>query len=128
MAGSSYLPGDPALALSTARTYVRLNGVTPHEIQLAQVSADQRRITIRLARRLPFYLTGFAVGLRTRWVVATGTAIRAYVGLRAAASAPKDSRHALNGSVPHSEPLPAGSGNPVIKPRLMLTGFFQPVA
>ena len=84
-AGSSYLPGNPGLALRTARTYVGLNGVTVHEIQFAQVSPDQRKITIRLARRLPFYLSGFAVGLRTRWIVATGTAIRAYIGLRAAA-------------------------------------------
>jgi hypothetical protein len=106
-AGSSYLPGNPVLALSTARTYVGLNGVTPPEIQLAQISADQRRITIRLARRLPFYLTGFAVGLRTRWVVATSTAIRAYMGLRASASALMDSRCASNGSGAYAKPLPS---------------------
>jgi len=127
-AGSSYLPGNPGLALSTARTYVRLNGVTPHEIQLAQVSADQRRITIRLARRLPFYLTGFAVGLRTRWVVATSTAIRAYMGLRAGASALMDSRCASNGSGAYAKPLPAGAEQNRDEWRVRLTGFSQPAA
>jgi hypothetical protein len=74
IAGANYLPQDPALAINTARTYVRLNGVSTGEIISAAISPDQHQITIKLMRRLPFYLTGVAIGFHNRRIVVTGKA------------------------------------------------------
>jgi len=73
-AGVNFLPRDRERALSTAKAYAEMNGVRQSEIVSASVSADHRGITIRLARAIPFYLRGFAVGPRGRQVKATGTA------------------------------------------------------
>jgi len=73
-AGVKFLPRDRERALSTAKAYAEMNGVGRGEIVSASVSADDRAITIKLARAIPFYLRGFAVGPSGRQVKATGTA------------------------------------------------------
>jgi hypothetical protein len=73
-AGVNFLPRDRERALSTAKAYAEMNGVGRGEIVSASVSADDRAITIKLARAIPFYLRGFAVGPSGRQVIATGTA------------------------------------------------------
>jgi hypothetical protein len=73
-AGVKFLPGDRERALRTAEAYAEMNGVGRGEIVSASVSADDRAITIKLARAIPFYLRGFAVGPSGRQVHATGTA------------------------------------------------------
>jgi hypothetical protein len=72
-AGVKFLPRDRERALSTAKAYAEMNGVGRGEI--VSVSADDRAITIKLARAIPFYLRGFAVGPSGRQVKATGTRI-----------------------------------------------------
>jgi hypothetical protein len=74
IAGANYLPGNPAMAINTARTYVRLNGVSAGEIISAAISPDQQQITIKLMRRVPFYLSGAATGFHSRRIVVTGKA------------------------------------------------------
>jgi len=74
MAGSSYLPANPAMALKAAHEYAVLNGVRPGEIVSAKVSPDDSAITIQLSRRIPFYLSGVAVGQLTNSVTAVGEA------------------------------------------------------
>lgn len=74
-AGVKFLPRDRERALSTAKAYVEMNGVERGEIVSASVSSDDRAITIKLARAIPFYLRGFAVGPSSREVKATGTRI-----------------------------------------------------
>jgi hypothetical protein len=74
MAGSSYLPANPAMALKAARKYAVLNGVRPGEIVSAKVSPDDSAITIKLSRRIPFYLSGVAVGDLANSVTAVGEA------------------------------------------------------
>jgi hypothetical protein len=71
-AGVKFLPRDRGRALSTAKAYAEMNGVGRDEI--VSVSADDRAITIKLVRAIPFYLRGFAVGPSGREVKATGTA------------------------------------------------------
>lgn len=74
MAGSSYLPANPAMALKAVREYAVLNGVRPGEIVSTKVSPDDSAITIRLSRKIPFYLSGLAVGQLTNSVTAVGEA------------------------------------------------------
>jgi len=73
-AGVNFLPRDRERALNTAKAYAEMNGVGRGEIVSASVSSDDRAITIKLARAIPFYLRGFAVGLSGREVIATATA------------------------------------------------------
>ena len=73
-AGVKFLPRDRGRALSTAKAYAEMNGVGRGEIVSESVSADDRAITIKLERTIPFYLRGFAVGPSGRQVKATGTA------------------------------------------------------
>jgi hypothetical protein len=73
-AGVKFLPRDRERALSTAKAYAEMNGVRQGEIVSASVSADDSTITIKLARAIPFYLRGFAVGPSGGLVKATGTA------------------------------------------------------
>src|SRR5579863_1453970 len=74
LAGSQYLPKEPAMAVKTARAYARLNGIDEGEIVMAAVSPDGQHVTIKLSRSLPFYLTGIVLGINRRHVVATATA------------------------------------------------------
>jgi hypothetical protein len=74
-AGVKFLPRDRERALSTAKAYAEMNGVERGEIVSASVSADDRAITIKLERAIPFYLRGFFVGPSGRQVRATGTRI-----------------------------------------------------
>ena len=74
LAGSQYLPKEPAMAVKTARAYARLNGIDEGEIVMAAVSPDGQHVTIKLSRSLPFYLTGVVLGINRRHVVATATA------------------------------------------------------
>ena len=73
-AGVKFLPGDRERALRTAEAYAEMNGVGRGEIVSASVSADDREITIKLTRAIPFYLHGFAIGPSGRQVKAIGTA------------------------------------------------------
>lgn len=74
MAGTNYLPTNRTLALKTAKQYAEMNGVSAKEIVASKVSPDLRSITISIKRKLPFYLTGAAIGLTARTIRVTGIA------------------------------------------------------
>lgn len=74
IAGSMYLPGNPTMALKTARHYASLNGMRPEEIVAATLAPDNSSISITLKRAIPFYLSGAGVGQPTRPVIATEVA------------------------------------------------------
>jgi hypothetical protein len=71
IAGAMYLPGNPQMALKTARHYASLNGMRPEEIVAATIAPDNSSITITLKRAIPFYLSGAGVVQPTRPVIAT---------------------------------------------------------
>jgi hypothetical protein len=73
-AGSLYLPADPAHAIRAARECIGLNGVSTSEIASTLVSRDDHTITIKLVRKMPLYLSGFAAGLSSRRIVVVSTA------------------------------------------------------
>ncbi len=58
IAGANYLPAHPRRALAVAREYAELNGVRSSEIVMARVSPDDREISLRVKRSIPFYLAG----------------------------------------------------------------------
>ncbi len=58
VAGANYLPANPARALAVAREYAELNGVRASEIVAERVSRNDREISLRVTRTVPFYLAG----------------------------------------------------------------------
>ncbi len=73
LAGASYLPESPALAVSTAQNYATRNGVALSEITSTAVSADDLSLTIHLTRTVP-YNFGVLLGLISGTVAAAAKA------------------------------------------------------
>ena len=73
-AGSLYLPADPAHAIRVARECIGLNGVSASEIASTAVSRDDHTITVKLVRKMPLYLSGFAAGFSSRRIIVVSTA------------------------------------------------------
>jgi hypothetical protein len=66
VAGATFLPSNPSLAISTANDYVQRNGVKQAEIVSTTVSSDQREIQMKLTRTVPYYFArvlGLSAGL-----------------------------------------------------------------
>ena len=108
-AGLNYLPKDRELALRTMMHYAEINGVQRTEIVSADVAGDRLSLTIRLRRRLPFYLSGAALGLHNRSIKVSSTA---WVQARAQSPAKAPgalTRSALMVTAPRAAPaVPSG--------------------
>ena len=75
-AGAEYLPADPRTAVQVADASAKLNGIMPGEIVFTRVAYDHRSLSIRLNRKMPTYVTLFAVGLPTSEIAVTASARR----------------------------------------------------
>ncbi|HVB80979.1 MAG TPA: pilus assembly protein TadG-related protein [Candidatus Binataceae bacterium] len=73
VAGASYLPSNPAQAISTANSYVSKNGIRAGEITSTTVSSDHNSLNIQLQRKVP-YSFALLLGLVTGTVSAQATA------------------------------------------------------
>ncbi len=73
LAGASYLPGYPALAISNANSYAERNGIISGEINSVTVSSDNKSLTVRLGRNVR-YRFGVLIGLFSGRVTAHATA------------------------------------------------------
>lgn len=73
MAGASYLPGNPSIAVSTADDFAQKNGIATSEIVSTQVSNNNTEITIVLRRIVPYYFAR-VLGLVSAPVQVTATA------------------------------------------------------
>jgi Putative Flp pilus-assembly TadE/G-like len=73
LAGASYLPSYPSLAISNATAYAERNGITGSEITSVTVSSDGKSLTVRLTRKVP-YRFGVLLGLFSGSVAAHATA------------------------------------------------------
>ena len=73
VAGASYLPSSPGQAVSTANSYVTVNGIAVGEILSTTVSGDQTSLNIKLQRTVP-YTFGVLLGMTTATVSAQATA------------------------------------------------------
>lgn len=60
VAGVSYLPQSPSIAISTADSYAESNGIAASEIVSTTISSDDTSLSIRLRRFVPY---NFAVAL-----------------------------------------------------------------
>ncbi len=81
IAGATFLPSNPDLAISTADQYARYNGIQKSEIVSTQVSSDDMRVQIKLARTVQYYFATL-LGLTSGKVATAATA-----GLKASKSA-----------------------------------------
>jgi hypothetical protein len=81
LADANYLPSNGTLAISTANSYARLNGIGSGEIVSTNVAPDDLSITVSLAGRVPYYFATL-LGLTNGWVSAKATA-----GVQASGSA-----------------------------------------
>jgi hypothetical protein len=72
-AGTEYLPSDPRTAVLIADGYARRFGIASNEIMSTDVSADDNTLTIRLSRKVPEYISLFAVGLPDRTISVTAS-------------------------------------------------------
>lgn len=79
LAGASYLPEYPSLAVSSATSYAERNGIASGEISSLTVSSDDKSLTIDLARYVP-YRFGVLLGLFSGRVTAHATAAVQAVG------------------------------------------------
>lgn len=79
LAGASYLPEYPSLAVSNATSYAERNGIASGEISSITVSSDDKSLTIELARYVP-YRFGVLLGLFSGRVTAHATAAVQAVG------------------------------------------------
>lgn len=79
LAGASYLPGYPALAVSNATSYAQRNGIASAEITSVTISSDNKSLTVRLGRSVP-YRFGVLIGLFSGRVTAHATARLETVG------------------------------------------------
>lgn len=73
-AGSEFLPEHPRAAVWAADAYVRDHGVGAGEIVFTGTAADNQTLTIRLDRKVPWYVALFAVGLPSHDIAVTATA------------------------------------------------------
>jgi hypothetical protein len=72
-AGASYLPSNPAQAISAADTYASNNGILASEITSVTVSNDLKSLNIQLQRKIP-YSFALLLGLVSGAVSAQATA------------------------------------------------------
>jgi hypothetical protein len=72
-AGGQYLPGNPHAAMSIADAYLRRYGVAPDEIVFTGTTPDDLTLTIRLRRRMPWYMAALAINLPSRIITVTAT-------------------------------------------------------
>lgn len=79
LAGASYLPNYPSLAVSNATSYAKHNGIASGEIKSITVSSDDKSLTVKLARYVP-YRFGVLLGLFSGQVTAHSTAAVQPVG------------------------------------------------
>lgn len=79
LAGASYLPDYPPLAVANATSYAERNGVAIGEIRSISVSSDDKSLTIELGRYVP-YRFGVLLGLFSGRVTAHATATVQPVG------------------------------------------------
>lgn len=79
LAGANYLPGDAAIAISTANSFAAQNGIANAEVDSTTVAADQMSIGIHLTRTVPYYFAKM-VGLSAGVVTVQATAGLAGVG------------------------------------------------
>jgi hypothetical protein len=75
-AGAEYLPADPRTAIQVAAEYAERNGVAFNEIVLVAIDSDKRTLRIRLNRKIPIYISFFAVGLPHRHIAVRSSAQR----------------------------------------------------
>jgi hypothetical protein len=73
VAGASYLPSDPAQAVSVANSYAAINGIAAKEITSTTISADHLSLNMQLKRTVP-YSFGVLLGLITGSVSVQATA------------------------------------------------------
>jgi uncharacterized membrane protein len=73
MAGAVYLPSDPAVAISTARSYARICGIRNDEIVATLVGPDRSTISMTVTRKVSL-ITRF-LGLGQGNIAANSTAI-----------------------------------------------------
>jgi hypothetical protein len=73
-AGAQYLPRDSRAAEQVAVTYAKYNGVDSNEIELVEIDSAKRILSIRLRRKIPIYISLFAVGLPHREIAVTASA------------------------------------------------------
>jgi uncharacterized membrane protein len=73
MAGAVYLPSDPAVAISTARSYARICGIRNDEIVATQIGPDRSTISMTVTRKVNL-VTRF-LGMGQGNIAANSTAI-----------------------------------------------------
>jgi Flp pilus assembly protein TadG len=73
LAGASYLPDYPSLAMSNATGYAERNGISSSEITSISISSDDKSLTVELSREVP-YRFGVLLGLFSGRVSAHATA------------------------------------------------------
>jgi uncharacterized membrane protein len=73
MAGAAYLPSDPTVAISTARSYARICGIRNDEIVATRVGPDRFTISMTVTRKVTL-VTRF-LGLGQGNIAANSTAV-----------------------------------------------------
>jgi hypothetical protein len=73
-AGAEYLPRNTRAAAQVAATYAKYNGVASNEIELVEIDSAKRILSIRLRRKIPIYISLFAVGLPHGKIAVTASA------------------------------------------------------
>jgi hypothetical protein len=84
LTGAAYLPANPSLAQSAARSKAQTNGIRASEIVYNRPASDGRSITMVVARRVPYRfarLFGLAQSLVTVEAVARATPSQSATGL-----------------------------------------------
>jgi Flp pilus assembly protein TadG len=80
VAGASYLPSYPALAISTANEFAEHNGIAPGEILSTTVIANNTELNLQVRRAVP-YSFATLIGLTTGIISAQATAQIQTVGM-----------------------------------------------
>ena len=62
-AGANYLPENPSAAVWTADAYARRYGARTGEVALTRTTSDNLTLTIRLCRKMPWYMVLLVVGV-----------------------------------------------------------------
>ena len=81
LAGATFLPATPSVAVSTAQNYAELNGIQNSEIVYVQVASNNMSIAMKLQRTVPYYFAR-VLGLTSGIV-----AVSAVAGIEASNSA-----------------------------------------
>ncbi len=62
MVGASYLPGNPAAAIRTAKDYARICGITSAEIVATEIGTDRTTISMTVTRKVTLVTRFFGLG------------------------------------------------------------------